>query len=273
MAAKLGIIAGAGELPKRLIDAARAEGRAVYVLALEGAADEAMIGDAPHDWIRLGGAADGLRLLHENAVEEVVLAGGVKRPSLASLRPDWRTAKFFARIGARAFSDDGLLSAIVKALEEEEGFRVVGADALLGSADMPLGPIGKHRPDDLAERDIALGARAARALGALDIAQAVIVQQGTVLGVEAVEGTDALIARCAALKQSGSGGVLVKVPKPGQERRADLPTVGPKTVAIAAAAGLRGIAVEAGATILLDRQGVIDAADRHGLFFVGIAAP
>ena len=273
MAAKLGIIAGAGELPKRLIAAARETGRPVYVLALEGAADEAMIGDAPHGWIRLGGAADGLRLLRENGCEEIVLAGGVKRPSLMSLRPDWRTAKFFARIGARAFSDDSLLSAVVKALEEEEGFRVVGADTILGTTPMPMGAIGKFRPDDLALEDIVVGAKAARALGALDIAQAVIVQQGVVLGVEAVEGTDALIARCAGLKQEGLGGVLVKLPKPGQERRADLPTIGANTVANAAAAGLRGIAVEAAATILLDRQAVIDAADKHGLFFVGIAAP
>lgn len=265
--AKLGIIAGSGELPKRIIEAAREEGRPYFVLALEGAADPAMIGDAPHGWIRLGGAATGLKLLRDQGVEEIVLAGGVKRPSLAALRPDWRTAKFFARVGAGALGDNGLLSAIVNTLEEE-GFRVVGADDLLRSSLMKKGPLGKHRPDDAAARDIIIGIEAARELGARDLGQAVIVRQGAVLGREDVEGTDALIARCAA-----AGGVLVKISKPGQERRADLPTIGPQTVANAAAAGLGGIAVETGATIVLNLPAVIDAADKASLFVVGVAVP
>lgn len=273
MAAKLGIIAGSGELPRRILDAARAEGRPVFVLALEGAADPAMVGDAPHSWIRLGAAADGLRLLRENGVEELVLAGGVQRPSLLSLRPDWRTAKFFARIGTRALGDDSLLGAVVKALEEEEGFRVVGADAVLGKSLAPEGVLGRHRPDEVAERDIALGAKVSHALGALDIGQAVIVQQGVVLGVEAAEGTDALIARSKKLAKDGPGGVLVKLAKPGQERRVDLPTIGLRTVENCAKAGLRGIAVEAGATLIIDRRAVIEAADRNNLFFIGVAAP
>ena len=118
--------------------------------------------------------------------------------------------------------------------------------------------------------DIAHAERIARALGALDIGQAVVVQQGLVLGVEAIEGTDALLRRCAGLRREGPGGVLVKVEKPGQEQRADRPTIGPQTVALAAEAGLRGIAVEAGATIVLDRDEVVAAADRAGLFVFGI---
>ncbi len=114
--------------------------------------------------------------------------------------------------------------------------------------------------------------RVARALGALDVGQAVVVQQGMVLGVEAIEGTDALIARCGPLRRAGGGGVLVKLAKPGQERRADLPTVGPRTVTNAAASGLRGIAVEAGSTLMIDRAAVVAAADAAGLFVVGIAA-
>jgi DUF1009 family protein len=112
-----------------------------------------------------------------------------------------------------------------------------------------------------------------RALGALDIGQAAVVQQGLVLGVEAIEGTDALIARCAALRREGPGGVLVKAPKPGQERRADLPTIGRRTVEAAASAGLRGIAVEAGASFVLDRAATAAAADRAGVFVVGVARP
>lgn len=272
MAPKLGILAGGGELPLRLIEACRAAERGVFVLAFEGAADPAVAAGVPHAWIRLGAAGEALRLLREQRVEEIVLAGGVKRPSLLSLRPDWRAAKFLARVGYRALGDDGLLKAIIREFEGE-GFRVVGADAILGSAVAPVGPLGRHVPDAQADDDIALGFRIVRALGALDIGQAAVVQQGLVLGVEAIEGTDALLARCANLRREGPGGVLVKAPKPGQERRADLPTIGPRTVEAAAAAGLRGIAIEAGASLVIDRAALVAAADRAGLFVVGVARP
>jgi DUF1009 family protein len=271
-AAKLGILAGAGELPVRIIDACRATGRPVFVLAFEGAADPAALAGVPQAWVRLGAAADGLRLLRENGVEELVMAGGIERPSLFSLRPDWRTAKFFARVGYRALGDDGLLKAVIHELEEE-GFRVVGADSLLPQAVAPDGPLGRLTPDAQAEADIALGFRVARALGALDIGQAAVVQQGLVLGVEAIEGTDALIARAGRLKREGPGGVLVKAAKPGQERRVDLPTIGLRTVANVAAAGLRGIAVEAGTSLVIDPKALAAAADRAGLFVIGIKPP
>jgi len=133
--------------------------------------------------------------------------------------------------------------------------------------------LGALRPDTHAEADIERGLAVARAIGALDVGQAVIVQQGLVLGVEAIEGTDALIERCAALRREGAGGVLVKVEKPGQERRADRPVIGPRTVALAAAAGLSGIAIEAEATIVIDRDEVVRAAAAAGLFVVAIRRP
>ncbi len=272
MAGKLGILAGAGELPLRIIDACRAADRPFFVLAFEGAADAATVAGVPHAWVRIGAAGEGMRLLHENGVEELIMAGGVARPTLWSLRPDWRVAKFFARIGYRALGDDGLLRAVIKELEDE-GFRVVGVDAVLGSALAPPGPLGRIRPDEQAEADIALGAKVARSLGVLDIGQSVVVQQGIVLGVEAIEGTDALIARCGPLQRQGPAAVLVKTAKPGQERRADLPAIGSRTVTAVRASGLRGIAVEAGATIVLDRAAMVTAADAAGIFIVGIAGP
>lgn len=266
---KLGIVAGAGGLPRRLIEACRAAERDVFVLALEGAAEPATVEGVAHAWCPIGAAGRGLALLRENHVAELVLAGGVRRPSLAALRPDWRAAKFFARVGYRALGDDGLLSAVVAELERE-GFRVIGPDQVLDAGLAPEGVLGRVRPDAQAMADIAHGQRVARALGALDIGQAVVVQQGLVLGVEAIEGTDELLRRCAALRREGVGGALVKTEKPGQEQRADRPTIGPQTVALAAAAGLRGIAVEAGATIVLDRSEAVGAADRAGLFIIGI---
>ena len=275
LAPRLGIVAGAGDLPRRLVEACRATGREVFVLALEGAADRATVEGATHAWCRIGAAARGLALLREHRVGELVLAGGVRRPSLASLRPDWRAARFFARVGYRALGDDGLLSAIVAELERE-GFHVIGADRVLDAAPLASGPapegvLGSVHPDAQAMADIAHGVRVARALGALDIGQAVVVQQGLVLGVEAIEGTDALLRRCAGLRRAGPSGVLVKIAKPGQERRADLPTIGPQTVILAAEAGLSGIAVAGGATIILDRDDVIATADRAQLFLLGLA--
>ncbi|MGE5200616.1 MAG: LpxI family protein [Acidobacteriota bacterium] len=269
MAAKLGILAGSGELPLRVIDACRAAGRPVFVLGLSGAADPERFREVPHATIRLGAAAEGLRILRENGVEELVMAGPVRRPSLASLMPDWRAAKFFARIGLRALGDDGLLSAIIKELEIE-GFRVVGVDSVLGGLIAPRGSIGRIEPDQQAKLDIARGLEVVRALGTLDVGQAAVVQQGIVLGVEAVDGTDALIARAGELRREGPGGVLVKLAKPGQERRADLPTIGIRTVEACARAGLRGIAVEAGASLIVDRAAVAAAADAAGLFVIGV---
>jgi UDP-2,3-diacylglucosamine hydrolase len=265
----LGVIAGGGSLPRRVIDGCRAAGREVFVLALEGAAEPPTVAGVPHAWCRLGAAATGLDLLRAHGVGELVLAGGIARPSLAMLRPDWRAAKFLARVGYRALGDDGLLSAIVKELERE-GFRVIGPERLLVEAEMPAGPLGRVAPDADAAADIARGLGLARAIGALDIGQAVVVQQGLVLGVEAIDGTDALLRRCAGLRRAGPGGVLVKAAKPGQETRADRPTIGPQTVALAAAAGLRGIAAEAGATLVLDRAEVVRRADAAGMFVVGV---
>src|SRR5258708_30262051 len=171
MSGPLGIIAGSGGLPRRVIDSCRTAGREVFVLALEGEAERSTVEGVPHAWCRIGGAATGLDLLRAHAVGELVLAGGVRRPSLTALLPDWRAAKFFARVGYRALGDDGLLSAIVKELERE-GFRVLGADDILGADDlMPVGLLGRHRPDDDAKADIEHAMRIAHALGALDIGQ------------------------------------------------------------------------------------------------------
>lgn len=269
----LGIVAGAGPVPRQLIAACRDAGRPVCVVAFEGQTDPETVAGVPHLWTRLGAAGDILDFLRAQGADELVLAGPIKRPSLSEVRPDWRAARFFARIGKRAFSDDGLLGSIVRALEQEEGFRVVGIDDILGGGRLAAGPLGRLRPDAQAEADVERGIEAARALGRLDIGQAVVVQQGTVLGVEAIEGTDALLARCATLRLAGPGGVLVKLAKPQQERRVDLPTIGRRTVAGARDAGLRGIAVDARGILIVEREATVAAADAAGLFLVAVEPP
>lgn len=268
MPSKLGIVAGRGPLPARIIEACRRAGRDFFVVAIEGQTDPATVARAPHAWVRLGAAGKALEHLKAAGVAELVLAGPVARPSFASLRPDGWTAKFLARSGAAILGDDGLFRALVRTLERDEGLRVVGAHDLAPELVAQEGCFGRYAPDADAGRDIAVGIEAARAIGARDIGQSVVVQGGRVIGVEDAAGTDALLARAA--RAGARGGVLVKIAKPGQERRVDLPTIGVETVRGAAAAGLKGIAVEAGGTLVLDRAALVDAADAAGLFVVGV---
>ncbi len=269
MAAKLGILAGGGPLPGYLIEACRSSGRDYFVLAFSDQAEPQIIGEAPQAWVRLGAVEEAIGRLHAENCEELVLAGPVRRPSLAELRPDRRAARFLAR-GLLSKGDNGLLGAIVRILEEEEGFRVVGADTILADLRAGAGAFGKHRPASEDEADIARGVDVVHQIGKLDIGQAAVVRRGLVLGVEAAEGTEMLLNRCGELQGERHGGVLVKLPKPGQEKRADLPAIGPRTVAGAAAANLAGIAVAAGATLVFEPVRVAADADAAGLFIVGI---
>jgi DUF1009 family protein len=165
-----------------------------------------------------------------------------------------------------------LLRAVADELEKE-GFVVIGAHEIEPALITPEGLLGKVSPTPETQKDVERGIEVARQLGVLDVGQAVIVQQGIVLGVEGVEGTDALIERCRGLHRKGSGGVLIKSCKPQQDRRLDLPTIGVQTVRKAFQAGLSGIAVEAGASLLLDRSEVLHAADKLGIFVLGFKVP
>ncbi|MBL8662820.1 MAG: UDP-2,3-diacylglucosamine diphosphatase LpxI [Candidatus Odyssella sp.] len=267
---KLAIIAGGGALPGIVVQACREAGRPFFVLAIEGQADPAALAGVPHAWCRMGAAAKGEKILREFDPQEVVFVGKVRRPSLKELRPDWRALKVIVKATVRALGDDGLLRAIVREFEAE-GVRVVGPHELVKDLLAVEGVYGRIKPDRQARIDIARGMDAAKAIGALDIGQAAVVQQGVVLGLEAIEGTDALVARAGALQRKGPGGVLVKAPKPGQERRIDLPGVGVETVEAVAKAGLRGIAVEAGGALIIDRAKVAARADALGVFVVGLA--
>jgi DUF1009 family protein len=244
MAGKLGIVAGGGRLPQLLIDSCRESGRDYFVLALRGQADPEAVEHAPHEWIRIGAAGRAFAILEEQGIEDLVLVGRVRRPSVMDLRPDLRAVKFFARLGLKGVGDDGLLRALIRELEED-GYRVVGVDDLLPALRAEEGVLGRHVPDAQAEADISRGKAVLAALASADVGQAVVVQQGIVLGVE-------------------------KLSKHGQETRVDMPTIGPDTVSRAAEAGLRGIAIEAGATIVVDRSELVRAADRAGLFVLGI---
>lgn len=264
---KLAIVAGKGDLPRLLAASCDAAARPYVVVALEGFADPADFPGVPVLPVRLGRAASAFPWLKDQGVGAVVLAGSVTRPTLADLRPDGATARLIARIGLGALGDDGVLRAVV-AIVENEGFAVEGADALVAGLLCPAGLLGRVPVPDGAGPDLAAGWRAARALGAADIGQAVAVRAGVVIDREDRAGTDALIARVGA--SGATGAVLVKTAKPGQEKRADLPVVGVATVERAAAAGFRGIALEAGATLVIGRRDVVSVADRLGVFVAGL---
>ena len=266
----LGIIAGGGDLPGQVAAAAQAQGRAVFIAAIEGFAEPAVVAPFPHRFFRLGAIGAIRAGLREHGCADVVMIGPVKRPSLLALRPDAEGAKLLARIGRAAFAgDDGLLAAIIQVLGED-GFKVLGAHDILADMLGPAGLLTQAAPDETAMADIARGVAVLKIAGPADIGQACVVQQGIVLAMEAVEGTDAMLSRIPPLARPGPGGVLIKLAKPGQERRADLPTLGERTIGHARDAGLRGIAFEAGGTILSERKVMVDAAETAGLFMIGI---
>jgi DUF1009 family protein len=265
----LGLIAGGGELPRLIIADCTARGRSVFVVAIAGQTPEETVRDVPHLRVELGQAGRIIEALRGSGARDVVMAGALRRPSFSELRPDWRGAKMLARGVLNAGGDDALLKLVTHELEGE-GFRVIGAQDVVADLLAPPGDWTRVTPDASALDDVARGLEVASTLGTLDVGQSVVVQQGIVLGIEAAEGTDALLARCAALRREGPGGVLVKIAKPMQERRADLPTIGAETLARAHDAGLRGIAVEAGATLVIGRALMIEAADAAGLFLRGI---
>ena len=269
---KVGIVAGGGKLPLMVIEACQKQGRLFHVFALKGQArPEDYSNKLPISWIRLGDVGKGFSIAKQEQCQDILLIGSVRRPSFSEIRPDWKGVKFLAKAGIKSLGDDGLLRAVIAEIEKE-GFHVIGADSILSDCLAPLGIYGRIKPDKEAKKDIARGFEVAKALGHVDVGQSVIVADGIVLAVEAIEGTDALIARSKDLHRSGTRGVLVKVRKPKQERRADLPTIGTQTIENAAAAGLKGIAIEEGSTFVVDMKSVIELANRLGLFVVGVNA-
>lgn len=271
MLPKVGIIAGTGDLPLRLAESCRAQGRAVFAITFEGENENPTLAAAgfPSARVGIGSVGKTLSLLKEQRCEELVLIGKFQRPSLSSLKVDFRGARLLPKV-ARATGDDSILG-VIMAEFEREGFRVVGADTLMPKLRAGEGAFGQLVPDALAHADIAMGRAVLDALSPYDIGQAIVVERGRVIGIEGPEGTDALISRCAPLLHEKGTGVLVKARKRGQDERADLPAIGVRTVQACAAAGLAGIAVEADGAIVVDKAATAAEADAHGLFVIGFA--
>ncbi len=278
----LAIICGGGSFPGAVAAAVARRGRRPVMFGLKGWADAGVIERYAHYWIPIGQAGRFFRLAKAENCREVLFIGTVLRPPITQLRLDWLTIKAMPGL-VRAYrgGDDKLISGVAR-IAESGGMRVVGVKDVAPEIFVPEGVLGRYRPSARDHADIARALAVIAALGPFDVGQAAVVADNNVLGVEAAEGTDNLLARIAELRRLGrvtsppGTGVLVKAPKPGQDRRFDLPSIGPRTIENVARAGLAGLAVAAGTTMIAEGEAVTAAADREKVFVVGVrevAAP
>jgi DUF1009 family protein len=269
----LAIICGAGSLPFAVADAVLASGRPVVLFALRGWADPQRVAAYRHYWGALGQFGWVCRQARAEGCRDIVFIGTTARPPIWRLRFDWGTLRILPRVAAAyRGGDNHLLSAIAKAFELE-GFRLVGAHEVAPDILTPAGALSKRQPNAPECADIAQALRLLEAIGKFDVGQAAVVSSNHVLAVEGAEGTDRMLERIAELRRhqiGAPGGVLVKAPKPGQDWRFDLPSIGPQTIEGAARAGLAGVAVIARASIVAEPQRVTALADAHNIFVVGL---
>lgn len=269
----VGILAGGGSLPREIADVVAAQGTTPVIVGLEGEVNPRDF--AGHDftlvnWGRIG------QLMHsfkQKNVTDLVIVGSVTRPDLWAIRTDfgfWRNLPSILKI-IRSGGDDSVLRRVV-GFFESQGFTVRGPAEVAPALVIGEGPFGRVAMAKAALRDFEVGRDIVARLAPFDIGQAVVVAGGQVLTVEGAEGTDAMLQRVASGRTQRQGGVLVKWPKPGQELRVDMPAIGPNTVAAVAAAGLDGIAVQAGATLAAQRADMLGAADANNVFIEGLRA-
>ncbi len=261
---KVGLIAGQGDLPALILEALKSQSRECFVLAIKEDANPTLTDGVAHEWIPMAEIARTMEIFSEHGVKDIIMAGKLSRPPLKALKPPALAAKILKRLGAAFFKgDDALFKAIVSVFEEE-GFSIIGADEVLGDLLTPKGVLTQTQPNNMS--DIELAAQAARDLGARDIGQAVIIQNEAILAEEDEQGTDALLKRVSTAK----GAILAKMKKPAQERRVDLPAIGPDTIKTLAEGEFAGVVLEAEGSIILHRDDVIALADKHGLFVIGV---
>ncbi len=274
----LAIICGYGSLPLEIAQGAALAGRRPYMIGIENEADP-VIKAFPGEAMAWGQIGKLFRTLKEFKIRQVVFAGGIRtRPDFLSIRLDWGAIRALPRALALMIGgDDSVLTGGIRFFEDH-GIEIVGVHVIAPMLLTQAGSITKQKPGKADLANIVLGSRACLALGALDIGQAAIAEANRIVALEAAEGTDAMLDRVRGLRENGrmppqgKQGVLVKMLKPGQDMRADLPAIGPATVTGCVAAGLTGIALEAGRSIILERERTLSLAREHGLYIYGFVA-
>lgn len=273
---RIAVIAGGGALPVAVVRTLVAKGERPLVALVAGEAEAADFAGADCFQIAVEDLAPLMARLRQERIGRVVLAGNIeRRPRLWGIKWSLQLLKSLPRAAAGLRGGDDILLRAVIGLMEANKIHVVGAHEITPDLLTPPGVLTRRAPTTQDRRDIAAGAEAARAIGLLDIGQAAIAIGGRAIALEGIEGTDGLLERTIGLRNHGrlagkTGGALVKCFKPQQDRRADLPAIGPDTIPAAKAAGLAGIALDAGRTFMLDFERTVAAADVAGLYIVGI---
>ena len=268
---KLAIIAGDGSLPVHVADACKEQEMKYSVFTFEGEGDNARFtkhADKLHSF-KIHSISKILAKLREEGVTHLTLAGKVRRTDLKRLMMDFKGAMLLARIIKSGLADNSLLTTIIKFCEDE-GFTVIAPEKIAREIVVEKACLTKVKPDKTALADISQGTKIVSGIANFDVGQSLVIQGGLVLGVEAAEGTDELIKRCGSIKQEGEAPVLVKISKPNQDMRVDLPCIGVNTVELAHEYGFKGIAVRANSTLMLDQKETIALANKYKLFIVGI---
>ena len=267
---RLGLIAGNGRFPFLVLDAARAQGHDVTVVAVKDeafpdlAALAARSPEAPLHWVPLGHLGTCIRILKDAGVSHAVMAGQVKHTKIFSVMPDMTLLSVIARLKAR--NTDALISAVADVLREK-GIELLDSTELLRPLLAAPGVLTTRAPSADEEADFAFGYRMADAIAGLDIGQSIAVRDAAVVAVEAMEGTDEMIRRAGRL--AGPGVRVVKVAKPNQDMRFDVPVVGAATIAVMRDAGATALSVDSGRTLFIDGPDVVRVADESGIAIVG----
>ena len=268
MASKLGIIAGSGDLPQEIARLQQESGGEVVIAAID---QKNSFKNFEHKYFALGSVGAIFDYFKENSVEEIIIIGGVKRPDLKSLKVDLSGGILISKIlKQKILGDDNLLK-IVASYIESKGFKVISPETIL-KRRINYGEIitSKNDPSLENKTDIEIGKEVIKALGKLDIGQSVVVSSGYVIGIEAAEGTDNLIDRCAVLRKEKKGGVLVKMSKSSQDMRLDVPVIGPDTIEKLAKNGFSGIAIEKDGVIIINPEKTKFLLDKNGIFLTFI---
>lgn len=266
---KLAIIAGDGDIPIKLVSECKKQKINYVLILIEGHGKDLKKLYKPDFIVTLSKIGKAIKFSKSVKVTDIIMVGGVKRPSFKEMIPDLWTAKFLTKIGSKISGDNSILSNLAKELERE-GFNILSAEDILPNLICPKGVIGKFKPNGNNKKDIKMGFKIAKSIGECDIGQSLVIQNGLVLAVEAAEGTDSMILRAKSLKIEERGGIFIKFLKPNQDSRLDRPVIGINTIKSVNNSGLDGLALEANSIFILNYNSVVEYADKNNLFIIGV---
>jgi DUF1009 family protein len=265
---KLAIIAGAGYLPKHVCEACKEQRIPYVVIGLENETTFELFKDEKIHSFKIYNISKIIEFMKSEEVNYITFAGKVRRAHISRLLLDFKGAILFAKVIRNGLNDSAILKTVLDFIEKE-GFKIIAPEKVAHNIILTKGLITKSKPDQIAEKDIKQGIKILRGIASFDVGQALVIQNGLVLGVEAAEGTDDLIKRCGEIRQEGEGPILIKIIKPEQDKRVDMPCIGPETIMNAQKFGIRGIAAESGSTLVLDQVSTVKLANRFGIFIYG----